>query len=301
MTSRDSTLDKRVVNMIKDKIHLIGYASGLAGADVHAGNGPVVMQNSPFMQSLDVQWDAIIYPVVSNSKTVTDMTSQSCLELAQAVSELTSKQSPFTVVGGDHTCAIGTWSGVYHALHHKGDIGLIWIDAHMDSHTPETTESGRIHGMPAACLLGHGYSSLTNILNDAPKIKPENICFIGVRSFEKGEAEFLKRLNVKIYFMDEVRERGFVTVLKEAVAHVTAHTIGYGISLDLDAIDPTEAPGVDVPEPNGIHVKDLSQGLAEIASDSKLIATEIVEFDPARDRDNITEKLIVSLLGIIHK
>src|SRR5665213_879539 len=165
-----------------------------------------------------------------------------------------------SVVGGDHSCAIGTWSGVYDAMHHLGDIGLIWIDAHMDSHTPETTPTNHIHGMPLACLLGYGYPTLTGVLHAAPKFKPENVCLIGVRSYEKGEAALLKHLNVRVFFMEEVQERGFEVVLAEAVQHVNQHTIGYGITLDIDAVDPLEAPGVDVPEPEGIHVKALCNG-----------------------------------------
>jgi len=283
--------------MHNDKFHLLGYASGVAGKDSDAGDAPAVIQQALQQQGYSYQWDKIIYP---DSGVLTDVISRSCSELAAAVSVLAKQQVSFSVIGGDHTCAIGTWSGVYDAMHEKGDIGLIWIDAHMDSHTPETSESKRVHGMPAACLLGYGYSSLTAILQQTPKIKPENLCFIGIRSFEKGEAELLARLNVRVYFMEEVKERGLMTVLKEAVKHVSSHTIAYGLSIDLDAIDPSEAPGVDVPEPDGIHAADLINGLSEIASDPKLIATEIVEFDPSRDKNHMTENLVVSLLESIH-
>lgn len=283
--------------MHNDKFHLLGYASGVAGKDSDAGDAPAVIQQALQQQGYSYQWDKIIYP---DSGVLTDVISRSCSELAAAVSALAKQQVSFSVIGGDHTCAIGTWSGVYDAMHEKGDIGLIWIDAHMDSHTPETSESKRVHGMPAACLLGYGYSSLTAILQQTPKIKPENLCFIGIRSFEKGEAELLARLNVRVYFMEEVKERGLMTVLKEAVKHVSSHTIAYGLSIDLDAIDPSEAPGVDVPEPDGIHAADLINGLSEIASDPKLIATEIVEFDPSRDKNHMTENLVVSLLESIH-
>jgi arginase len=153
--------------------------------------------------------------------------------------------------------------------------------------------------MPLACLLGQGYSSLTSILNSAPKIKPQHLCLIGVRSFEGGEAAFLKSMNVKVYFMEEVKQRGFETVLKEAVEYVSRGTIGYGITLDIDAIDPLEAPGVDVPEADGIKVKELKRGLQSVATDNRLIATEIVEFDPSHDKEQMTEKLIISFIEIL--
>lgn len=289
---------------MQNTFFLLGYASAVAGVDLHAGEGPLVMQSSPFFQDLlnrgySFQWDAIIRSAPSSSH-IEEAIRIPCETLAKSVATFVRKNQTFSVIGGDHTSAIGTWSGVYDALHDQGDIGLIWIDAHMDSHTPETSESGRIHGMPLACLLGYGYSSLTSILNTAPKLKPENVCLIGVRSFEKGEAEFLKKLNVRIYFMDEVKARGFDVVLKEATASIRDKTVGYGLSIDLDGIDPLEAPGVDVPEPNGICVKDFFNGLSAIASDPKFIGTEIVEFDSSRDKEQKTEKLIASLLEILY-
>lgn len=205
----------------------------------------------------------------------------------------------FTVVGGDHTSAIGTFSGVAHALREQGDLGLIWIDAHMDSHTPATSESGNIHGMPVAALLGHGFKELTHILDANPKIKPAHLSLIGVRSFEHGEANFLRDLNVRIYYMEEVQERGLMTVIKEAQERAKQGTAGYGVSLDLDAIDPEDAPGVDVPEPNGLAGADVLAAMTYLAQDPELLATEIVEFDPQQDREQKTEILIAKLLGCL--
>jgi arginase len=122
---------------------------------------------------------------------------------------------------------------------------------------------------------------------------------IGVRSYEQGEAEFLARLNVRVYFIEEVEQRGFTTVLKEAIEHDSEHTVGYGLSLDMDAIDPQDAPAVDVPEPNGIKIEDVLKGLAEMVKDTRLIGAEMVEFDPSRDNHHMTEKLMVSFLEVI--
>lgn len=292
--------------MIQHTLSLIGYASGIGGVDVHCGDGPLIIKHSSYLSEIiplgiPLQWDTIVAPTHSHSTSlrIDESVRQVCQVLAKKVSALILKDQALCVVGGDHTCAIGTWSGVYHALHHQGAIGLIWIDAHMDSHTPETTITGRLHGMPLACLLGYGYPTLTCIFHSAPKLKPENVCLIGVRSFEKGEAALLSRLNVRVFFMDEVRKRGFAGVLREAVALVTKDTVGYGLSLDIDSLDPREAPGVDVPQPDGIFVKDLYDGLSNIVSDPRLIATEIAEFDPSRDQDHLTEKFIVLLLKLI--
>jgi len=286
--------------MIMDKLYLLGYASGMGGVDPKTAEGPLTIQHSSFIKTPeDYQWTSIIHPRHSDEFSDVEVISYSCVELAKAVSDLTKKQKNFCVIGGDHTSAIGTFSGVFHAMQDQGDIGLIWIDAHMDSHTPETSISGRLHGMPLACLMGYGYPSLTGILEQAPKIKPENLCLIGVRSFENGESELLERLNVRVYFIEEVQERGVSVVLEEAIKQVSANTVAYGISLDMDAIDPEESPGVDVPEANGMNGFELSKAMAAIISDPKLIAMEIVEFDPSRDRLRKTEKLLVSLLDII--
>lgn len=286
-------------------LHLIGCASGVGGVDSESGTGPLTMQRSPYMNALNQQgiefsWDAMIEaPLALESHSIDESVKELCDDLAEAVCKATTQKQFFSVIGGDHSCAIGTWSGVQHALHQQGDLGLIWIDAHMDAHTPETSHSGRIHGMPVACLLGYGHPSLTTILNQSPKIKPQNLCLIGIRSYESGEAELLKRLNVKVYFMDEVKQRGFDVVLGEAVSLVSRETVAYGLTLDLDGIDPEEAPGVDVPESDGIRVKDLIKGLSNIVADPRLVTTEIVEFDPTRDKEHMTEQLIVSLLAVI--
>jgi arginase len=285
--------------MNQDKLHLIGYASGIAGVDVRCGEGPINLQS--ILDNKKYSWNAMLKPELNASIPIEQSVRQLCESLATQVSQALHHRQRLVVLGGDHSCAIGTWSGVYDALHASGDVGLIWVDAHMDSHTPETTHTGRIHGMPMACLLGHGLPMLTRILHAAPKVKPENVCLIGARSFEEGEAALLQRLNVKVYLMDEVKQRGFETVWEEAVLHVNRHTIGFGISLDLDGLDPHDAPGVDVPVLDGIRAKEMGDALSRVADDPRLVVTEIVEFDPARDYDRKTEKLIVSFIEHIAK
>lgn len=279
--------------------YLIGCASGIGGVDATTGKGPLLLQQAPELSSS--HWSAMIQ-VPSDSTLRLDEKLRNMYEsLAKTVSMHLQAHHRFCVVGGDHSCAVGTWSGVYDALHQQGDIGLIWVDAHMDSHTPETSLSGRIHGMPLASLLGYGYSTLTSILHYSPKIKPENVCLIGVRSYEAGEAALLQRLNVKIFYMEEVKQRGLMAVWQEAIQWVNRYTIGYGVSLDMDSIDPVEAPGVCVPEPGGLKAAEVGEVLSNIANDPRLIVTEIVEFDPMRDKDRMTEKWAVSFLTTLMK
>jgi arginase len=208
-------------------------------------------------------------------------------------------QGEFPVsIGGDHSNAVGMWNGVRRALSKKTclPLGLIWIDAHMDGHVPETTPSGAWHGMPAANLLGYGEPCLAQLTQKEPVLLPENLVYIGVRSFEEGEAALLKKLNVKIYFIDEVKERGLETVVKEAIARAAARTGGFGVSLDIDVIDPEEAPGVGSPEPGGIAAKELISTLPFLMKDSRLVGFEMVEYNPERDIQNKTRNLIFDLL-----
>ncbi len=279
---------------------LLGYASGIAGAEPGSADGPLTLQQSPYLneltrQGVQLQWSAMIKtPEIEASKLA--LVRQQCSELAQAIVPLVEQKQLFTVIGGDHTSAIGTWSGVFHVLHEKGLFGLLWIDAHMDSHTPETSETGNLHGMPLACLLGEGESSLINLMGEAPKLNPGNVCLIGIRSFEQREVERLERLNVRVFYMDEVRQRGLSAVFAEAIEIVSKNTIGYGVSIDIDSIDPVDAPGTGVSEAGGIQADDLCQALTTIAEDPRLIGVEIAEFDPHFDREQVTEKLIMRLL-----
>lgn len=285
-----------------NQLHLIGYASGQGGVDLHCGEGPQIIQQSIFLSEIvkrKIIWETILSPSADHSLRLDERLQEINLRLAMMISELLQHRQFPIVIGGDHTSAIGLWSGAYDALHQTGELGLIWIDAHMDSHTPETTESGRLHGMPLATLMGYGYSTLTHLLHDQSKLKPENICLIGVRSFEKGEAVLLKKLNVRIYFMDEVKKRGLIPIFAEAVRLVTQNTKMFGISLDLDSIDPKEAPAVGVPEPDGISSKELFEGMESILYHPQLVAMEITEFDPSRDVNYKTEKLIMKLLELV--
>lgn len=283
-------------------IYMLGYASDLAGANRGSGEGAPVMQKSPYMEKFtqagwDVRWQAMLKPELSSNTSKSLIVADLCERLGAHVADLVSEKNFFTVIGGDHASAIGTWSGAAKALHAQGKIGLIWIDAHMDSHTPETSPSGNIHGMPLACLLGYGDSSLTNLLASFPKLKPENVCLIGVRSFEEGEADLLEKLGVRIFFMGEVEQRGLEAVMKEALQIATQDTVGFGVTIDIDSIDPKEAPGTGVSEENGLSANDLCHALKQVAKHENFVGAEIVEFDPGRDKEHMTEILITRLLS----
>lgn len=198
------------------------------------------------------------------------------------------------VIGGDHSCAIGTWSGV--AAARRQPTGLLWIDAHLDSHTPETSESHRLHGMPLAVLLGEGDRRLTRLSGRVPAIDPRYCAVLGVRSFESGEPLRLKRLGVRFYTRDDIRRRGLSPVLAEAWRHVATAPGGFGVSLDLDVLEPMLAPGVSVPERNGLHPLKLACLLRQQPGKQRLRALEIVELNPRRDPQGRTRRLVPGLL-----
>ncbi len=286
------------------KINVVGVASGIAAQDQGCADGPKVLIQSDFIKQLsqrgiELDWHDILQTPASYQadKPVMPVVCEICEQLAQITAKYAQQRIPFLSIGGDHAYAVGTWSGVYAGKTATKPLGLLWIDAHMDSHTPETTETGAIHGMPLAALLGHGDPQLRSIASSQAKILPENVVLVGVRSFEKGEAKLLEDLNVRVYFMDEINQRGIDAVLAEAFAIVSKNTAGYGISLDLDAIDPNEAPGVGSPVAGGIHGDALCQALAKYRNDKQRYGVGIVEFNPHRDHDQKTEKLVADLIA----
>lgn len=274
-------------------IDLIGYACGLAAGNTGCADGPIQLQKE--FNQLE-----LLYPesaeLIQNKYHLIEGLS---IKLAKRIERSVLEKKSFIVFAGDHSCAIGTWSGVAHAL--QKDFGLIWIDAHLDSHTPETSLSGNIHGMPVAHLLGYGNKSLRSILNNHPKLKPENLCFIGIRSFEQSEEDFIKKLNIKVYYMQEVESRGLDAVFNEAKNRITKNTKHYGVSIDLDGLDPEDAPGVGSPESNGIKADDLCSALKKYCyGDANLLGTEITEFNPHLDIDGKTQKIIRRLVDAIY-
>ncbi len=293
-----------VVNIMKT-IAFIGSASGWGAQIRGTEKGPETFLSSGVLSSLKSPWvwKETLFPVKSALASdlppglltlpyIEDLCRRVSLSVEQALGD---HQFP-VVIGGDHVVAVGTWAGVVHHLRAKQEFGLIWIDAHMDAHTMKTTPSEAYHGMPVAALLGFGEPSIVNILEKGPILNPHHICLIGVRSYEEGEAALLKRLGVRIYFMQEVEDRGFDTVFQEALHLVKKGTKGFGLSIDLDAFDPQEAPGVGTPTPLGLKAKEVLPTLSRIQDDPSFKTLEIVEYNPDRDKDSKTLLLMRDLL-----
>ncbi|MBT9538384.1 arginase [Thiobacillus sp.] len=283
-------------------IIVIGAASGAGAPDPATAEGPDALRHYRVFHDTPLQhveWDAILrVPRAARDTPLHAVAALSARLAAEVATVLAAGHFPL-VVGGDHSCAIGTWSGVHRALAGRGPIGLIWIDAHMDSHTFDTTPSGQIHGMPLACLLGHGETALTAIEGTEAKLRPEHVCLIGVRSYEAGEAALLQRLGVRVFAMDEIRRRGLLAVFDEALAIVRHGTAGFGVSVDLDALDPDEEPGVGTPAPGGLRRAELAGALSRLRGDPAFVAMEIVEYNPRRDRGHVTADAAGALVDAV--
>jgi len=281
------------------RIDLIGVASSLGCPITGAERAPQALQNFELAETLQTlgistHWHRVIQSHPAPS--ATDALQQLCQQLSVSVAEKLLNNEFFGVIGGDHACAIGTWNGVYHARRGK-PFGLIWVDAHMDSHTPQSSHSGALHGMPLACLLGYGDARLTHLADPGPTLQPEHVCLIGVRSFEAEEKNLLRGLGVRIFDMQEIKQRGMAHVIQEALHIVTAQTDAFGLSIDLDAIDPKIAPAISVAEPDGLQLRELHALLAPLASQAGFLGVEIAEFNPDRDINDTTARLISSILA----
>ena len=286
---------------------IIAYASGLAGNHPGCAEGPAVLQQSKVLQRLNtrgwqVLWQEILSADVAKMSGLAAFPAvvSLCRQLAKITQQLSAMQQLFCVVGGDHSSAIGTWSGVYAGITQRYPahrLGLVWFDAHLDSHTPETTLSGNIHGMPLACLLGYGEQRLSKLLGqESAIIKAQHVSVIGARSWETAEYQLLERLKVKVYTMAEIQRRGLQQVFAEAIARASIGTQGYGISLDLDVIDPNDVPGVGTPAVDGIELAELLQALQYCRGDKRLLGIEIAEFNPSFDKNGITLQAIAQIL-----
>lgn len=282
-------------------VNLFGYACGIGGSNPGNSFGPIYFQGHALAQlSFPHLWHDMLYCKQNASKLAAlEPIAEICSRLALLTFESVTENSPFVAIGGDQSCSIGCHSGAAEAVRAKGDYGLLWIDAHLSSHTFATTETGNIHGMALAALLGHGETPLTSIISNQPKVKPENVCLIGARSFERGEQELLERIGVKIYYAEEIHQHGIDQIFAEALALVTQHTAAFGVSLNLNALEPADAPGVATPEPNGIAAKPLIQLFRKLHQHPQFIGMNIVEFNPNLDVNQKTLQVMIDSLNMI--
>lgn len=232
-----------------------------------------------------------------NARYLAEIT-ETCTKVAQRVTETLEQGITPLVIGGDHSVAAGTVSGVAEFYRQKQQkIGLIWMDAHSDMNTPETSPSGNVHGMPLAALVGLGPDSLSHINGWGPKVQAENIVLVGVRDIDATEKENIRRAGVtEVYTMRDIDERGMRTVMEEALRAAGRGTAGYHVSFDMDWIDPEDAPGVGTPVRGGSTYREAHLAMEIIADHGRMVSLELVEVNPVIDEHNRTADLAVELI-----
>ena len=278
------------------QIELIGAAWGLGGANPGCAEAPARL--IPLIEArlracgASTVLGATLTPFPSERRKQLAV-SRLCARLGAVVAHARREGRLPCVIGGDHSCAAGTWSGVARTMH--GQLGMVWVDAHMDAHTPGTSHSGRLHGMPLAWLLGEDDDPLYGLTSGV--LDPAHVCLVGVRSFEPEEAARLKHLGVRVIQMPEIRSRGLDAALDEALAIATDGTEAYGVSIDLDAITPEEAPGVGTPVEEGLSGHELARGIANLGGNERMAGIELVEYVPKLDPDGRTARVAVEILA----
>jgi arginase len=281
-------------------IAAIAVECGAGARDCGCKDGPAAFRRywgRNAGSSARLAWEPAPGILCTQSGAAVDVVAQTGRWLAWTTRRLTRRRERFLVIGGDHSCAIGTWIGAAEGL--GAPLGLVWIDAHLDMHVPETSPSGAINGMALAALLGYGAPELTALPHRHGAIAPRNVCVIGARSFEPEEPAFAKRHGVRVIGMEELHRRGIADTCAEAQAIAGHSTAGYGVSLDLDVFDPMDAPGVGSPAPGGIRSSQFLDAWTDLTCNALCIGAEIVEYNPYRDQEDRTTQLLGDLVAAL--
>jgi arginase len=219
-----------------------------------------------------------------------------CLELEREIERMAGADEFPLVLGGDHSIAMGTVAGLLDA---RSAVGVLWIDAHGDINTPETSPSGNIHGMPVAAMLGR--APIAPLLRFSERhVDPSRVVLFGTRTLDPGERTIIRELGIRMFTMSEIDQVGIVSAVREAIERL-AGPGGIHVSLDMDAVDPLEAPGVGTPWPGGLSYREAHLTMELLAATGQVTSMEVVEVNPIHDHENRTgrlaEELILSALG----
>lgn len=201
------------------------------------------------------------------------------------------------VIGGDHSIAMGTVSGISaYFRQQQQELGLIWFDAHGDMNLPDTSPTGNVHGMPLAHLLGHGDPDLASVFGSHPAVKPEHVALIGIRDIDRGEREIIRKSGINAFTMRDIDEQGMSAIARQALEVVNRGTAGFHVSFDLDGCDPSVIPGSGTLVPGGVSYREAHLLLELCAEDGRLSSLEVVELNPFIDHGNISAERAVALV-----
>ncbi|MFZ0706471.1 MAG: arginase [Candidatus Korobacteraceae bacterium] len=301
-------ITKPLENLDSKKIRIIGVPLDLGQSRRGVDMGPSAVR----VAGLESKLEALGYIVedkgnvpvaLAETKSAGDPTAKYLKEIADTCSKeaelviqtLEAGKIPL-VLGGDHSIAVGTVSGVAEFYRRsKQRIGLLWIDAHSDINTPESSPSGNVHGMPLGAIMGLFPGPLTDMYGFCPKVKPDNVVLVGIRDVDLVERENIRKAGVHAFTMRDIDERGMRAVMEEALRLAGRNTVGYHVSLDMDWIDPEDAPGVGTPVWGGATYREGHLAMEIIADHGRMTSFEIVEVNPVLDERNQTAELAVEL------
>jgi len=222
---------------------------------------------------------------------------ETCGDVAAAAEKSLSEGFLPLVLGGDHSIAAGVAAGVAnHFRKEKKQIGYLWLDAHGDMNTPETSPSGNVHGMPLAAIMGYGAPELVDLLGFKPKAEPGNIVIVGARDLDAQERKVVKKSGIHVFTMRDIDERGMREVMSDALKYAMDDTAGIAVSLDMDFVDPSDAPGVGTPVRGGVTYREAHLAMEMIADTESMVSLEVVEINPILDEHNRTALLGVELV-----
>ncbi len=222
---------------------------------------------------------------------------ETCRGLAELVQKTLEEGFLPVVLGGDHSIAVGVVSGVSGAYRTRQKrVGYVWLDAHGDMNTPESSPSGNVHGMPLASVMGYGAPELVELLGFKPKVEPRNVALVGVRDLDTKEKRLVKESGAHVFTMRDIDERGMREVMSEALRVASDETDGIAVSLDMDFVDPTDAPGVGTPVRGGVTYREAHLAMEMICDSKAMVSLEIVEINPVIDEHNTTALLGVELV-----
>jgi arginase len=227
---------------------------------------------------------------------------ETCRGLAEIVERALGEGFLPLMLGGDHSIAVGSLAGVAsYSCKQSKRVGCLWLDAHGDMNTPESSPSGNVHGMPMAAVIGYGAPELVELMGFKPKVEPRNVALVGVRDLDAKERRLVKESGVHVFTMRDIDERGMREVMTEALRFASDETAGVAVSLDMDFVDPSDAPGVGTPVRGGVTYREAHLAMEMIADTESMVSMEVVEINPILDEHNRTAllgvELVLSALG----
>lgn len=286
------------------KVKIFGVPLDLGVDKLGVDMGPTAIRYADLKQALaynkidfkdsgDLIIDQYLYDGTGTEENHRKVISKTSEELSELTYEALMEGYRPVVLGGDHSASIGSIAG---ASKKARRLGLLWLDNHPDSNTPETSPSGNIHGMTVAISLGYGYPELVNCAGFSPKILPGDVCMIGVNDIDEEESRFLNKLGVKVFTLMDIERLGIVRVAEEALKVVTDKCDLVHVSLDVDVLDPLIAPGTGILSRGGISYREISYMMKYLGQQEVAGSIDIIEINPLLDIKNTTAELAVEML-----